>query len=263
MSFCIFLLSYFSLIACTPCGKPAISYDNDSIVAITISRNFPWMNNNGKLLSYEPENASIFFKKDLILFKIPYEHKIFKLSNGNYEVDKIEIRTKYFIYQKGYQAGYFTDSSLNLFFLECPVDSVITQFWPKQPIMDSLLKKSNYGVIDSLTKRTGKCSYNTYFFQNKTDSLQKGTFTLEFTDGLPFFDYSLSQRLDTVQKMKLTGITIMNEARYVKEYNITIDAVTQNRNLTQLHDFNLAEIAPYFKYLESELLKKKGEIILI
>lgn len=231
----------------------------DAVTAIKISRNFPILDNStGKFLGNDFDEAGIFFKKDFVLLQMSYLFTIHKISDaGVMEVDKKELRKTYFIYKKGNTHGYFTDSSRNFYFNRMPVDSIREQFWPAQSFIEPLLDNFKYSLVDSLTRRSGRLYYNSYSFQNKKDSLQKGTFTLEFTDGLPFFDYSLSQRLETVQKMKLTGITIMNEARYVKEYNITIDAVTQNQKLTQLKDFNKAEIDPYFNYIESELQKNR------
>jgi len=249
--FCILFLLYFFSINCGVYIQSTKSFDTDSVVAIKISRNFPWMTNEGKLLSYEQENASIFYKKDLVLYKIPYVHKIYKLSDSTiYEVDKVEERIKYFVYQKGDSIGYFTDSSLNIHFFQCPTDSMFAQFWPTQPFLEPLLENFHYARIDSLNFRKDDIFSTTYFFQNKTDSLQKGTFTLEFSPSFPSVDYSICQRLDTIKEMKLINARVFNEARYVRKYNVTIDAVDDYQRLTLFIDFNLSEITPFFEFMQ-------------
>ncbi len=254
--FTCFLLLYFFSIGGEIKAQPVKSLENDSITAITVSRSFPWMTNDGKLLSYETEKAFIFYKQDLVLYKIPYVHKIFKLSDSSiYEVDKVEERTKYFICQKGSPIGYFTDSSLNIYFLQCPTDSLTIQFWPMHPFMGSVFDKNDFHLIDSLTYCKENSHYKTYSFQNKTDASQKGTYYLEYTDSFPVVDYSISPRLDTANGMKLTNIEILNEARYIKEYNVTIDAVKQNRKITLFRDFSMPEITPFFEYMKKSATK--------
>ncbi len=252
----LFLSGLFS-IGCGGRIQPTKSLENDSVIAITVSRDFPQLTNEGKIVGYESQRASIFFSKNLILYKVPYNFYVHKPSDsGIYDIDKIEQRTRYLISEKGRFTGYFTDSSLNLFFVECSIDSVISQFWPIHQLLDSSSFDRNYTrSIDSLNYNQEGHYYSNYSFQNKVDTLQKGVYSLEYAHYFPAINYSLSSKLDTVKGMKLTNVEILNESRYIKEYNVTIDAVKQNRKITLLRDFSMPEIAPFFEFMKKRSTK--------
>lgn len=257
--FGVFLLSFFFSISCEAKLHQEKHVSTDSISAIKILSNFPIIDNKtGRFIEDELQQAYIFYYKDYILQKQPYTFTFHKMpDSGNVlEIDKVEIRESYFIYKKGDRHGYFTDSSRNLYFLECPVDSIAANFWATVPFIEPLLENFHYGIIDSLTKRTSNLYSRTYFFQNRIDSLQKGTFTTEFSDSFPVVDYSICSRLDTVKKMKLVNLKIFNAERHVKKYNITIDAIDQYQRIELLKDFNRSEIAPFFEFMQRRKIKE-------
>ncbi|HRD58084.1 MAG TPA: hypothetical protein PK504_08530, partial [Ferruginibacter sp.] len=118
---------------------------SDSLIVIKVSRSFPLLTNDGKLLKYENDEAYMFYLNDFILHKQPYTFKFHKLNkDGIYDVEKEEIRNSYFFYKRGSLKGFFTDSSRNLFNVEFKTDSILNRYWHYAKFAEGLLDSTNF-----------------------------------------------------------------------------------------------------------------------
>ena len=81
----------------------------------------------------------------------------------------------------------------------------------------------------------------------KNDSTLNGTVFYGFSKKNKDIPYSFSRELDSLNNMKLSRVEIVNNSRYIKDYNITLDKIEQSFILVEVLITNRKEIIKYFE----------------
>lgn len=215
------------------------------VIAIKVTRNFPKIDNKGKVIRYLPTDSAliIFFENETLNF-IPYQ---FDWSDRNNKIYKTEIRNQYFTSFKSDNYSYFTDSNLNIHHKKMPNDSLFALQWFYSKLLDSI---SNSTLLSSENKVSKKQIVNTYSFCSKDDASMKGTFILTYNEHFPSVDFSLSPKYDTLKNAKLVKYKIIYSPRYMKDYKLTIDEIILNREIELLNSDRT-------KHFEQDRVKNK------
>jgi len=214
------------------------------ISGIKVSHTFPNMTMTGKVLDYDTLSTNIYFYKDLILYKPMYQFG----SKLNGQTLETGVKTYYFVYKKNELFGFLFDDYKKINGEAFLVDSVLKTDFTYNREFYKILDRGN-AKLDKLSSTKNKKVYS--FKGDKSnlfDTTNSGIITLEFTSGFPDIQYSLSRKLDSIYKMKLTTTKIINNARYLKESNIYLDKIEQYYKLEKLKIENPKVLLSFFDY---------------
>ena len=93
-----------------------------------------------------------------------------------------------------------------------------------------------------------------YTIKGINDTSISGIFSLWFNDKIKGIDYSLSSELDSMNNAKLCKVRILNNPRYIKEYNFSLEKIEQAFDLEEIKIKNEKELLYYFERNEKQQL---------
>lgn len=212
------------------------------IQGIKVTQVFPKINNDGALQGYDTSSVYIYYYKNMILYKMPYEHNLIV----NNKLEKSEIRHHYFIYTKGDSLGFNYDDYKSASIQQVPVDSIFKNEWIKQTKLYPIIYNNNATMIYKKTNKDSGTLYEIYSIKGKTDPGLSGSLFLMFTNELKNINYSLSKELDSISKMKLCSVKIVSDKRYFKGYSVTMDSYESSYKIEKILVANYPEDLIYF-----------------
>jgi len=229
------IIIYSSIIVCHK--------GNDSIRGVKITENFPVINDKGNVMGYDTFSTNIYYYKNQVLYYSSYHFD----STSNDSLLTSETRYYYLVFTKGKTYGYQYDKYKPVFEKKVLIDSALRQEWTSLIGFYPIFSESNLTQsLKNFNKDSGILN-ETYSFTAKSDTSKSGTCSLWFTKKINGIDFSLSKYLDSLNKMKLFKVRILNNPRYLKEYNITIDKIEQAFDLDEIPIKNEKELLYYFE----------------
>lgn len=212
----------------------------NAVRAISVTQNFPIINNTGKLLGYDTsEHVNIYFYNNQVLYRDYYKWD----SIVDNVLLKSEIRQSYFVFTKNASYGYFFDHGNTKSGMRVLVDSLLKSKWFSQ---NSFTNVSFRKVSDKFIADSGILS-RIFITKGITDTSMCGTTLLFYTNKLAWVDYSMMREADTIKNMKLFKIRSKTNSRYLKEYNITLDTIEQAFDMKEIPVIDEKEILYYFE----------------
>jgi hypothetical protein len=243
--FCFIGLVLFFLSCRSTSGIDLKTIEKSSgIMGITLRSFFPVVDNNGKFILYDPQYAEIYYYGNQVLYRTHYTFSWHTKDGG---ILKEEKRTRNLVHTKGNPEGYYSDSSLAIFNKKVLVDSMLNKEWYELGLLSSVLKNTDMSLVSSFKNENVGILNETYLVQSKIDTTQKGMIFLSFSNAFKDIAFTLSKELDETKKMKLSKIKIVNDARFLKGYNINIERIEQTREMELIPIKNAREIIKYFK----------------
>jgi len=215
----------------------------NKIVCIKLSRLFPNINKEGKLISCDTISDKIYYFKDQVLYQSAYTH------NSRSEDGKIlKTETKYssFVYSASSQTGLLFDSLSNRVNVKFKVDSFYNSPWLFKPYIDNIFNNSVSSLVSFTEKKDSGELIKTYYLIDKKDSTKTGTCILYFSDKIKNIKFSLSEYQDSLNNMKLYKVVVINNGRYLKDYKITLDTILTSHYMEEIPITNKEEILFYF-----------------
>jgi len=212
--------------------------EKSQLRAIRVTQNFPYVNNQGKLLGYDSTSVNIYYFGDQVMYSDFYQWD--SLVQG--VSVKTEIRQNFFVFEKGKAHGFFYDKHKSEFDRKVLIDSMLQQQWYNQTgyLFDfEKLQLAHYNTDSGILSK----KYDT---KGTRDTTMKGSAFLQFSNKLTWTDYSLAKIFDTITGMKLCRINTTTNSRYLKDHNITLDTITQIFYMEEIAINNEKEILYYF-----------------
>lgn len=235
--------TYFACKSTTIKGSNERHPLNDTIVGIELSHTFPQLTVGGKVTGYDTPRINIFFYKGMEMYQLPYN-----FFNNDTTVQK---KTFYLIWREGKKLGleyYLGDSLIKPF----QIDSVIKKQWPYFQGEDIFEEIRQHGSLVSRVK-SGNSEKLLYAFNWLKGIIpMKGIIMLTYSADLKDINFTFSSKLDTIPGMKLFMIKGKNEAKYLKDYNITFDEVNTYTKFEINRNFNHQKILMLFKKFEAD-----------
>lgn len=213
------------LIVCPSCLAPnthrSAGEAGKEIRGIKITSQFPYLDTNGKLVAYLPNQTNLFYTGDQVLYQTFYYARE---SNTSRTANPRFVHYNY-VYTKGNIFGILTDSARSVFQKKIRVDSMLAREWSASVNFKFLFSENKTVFGGSQILKSG-ARQDLYYLTGKQDSSMKGELRLEFSPGsLRNIDYSFSKELDTVKGMKLSKVEMINYARFNKEAKVNLDRV--------------------------------------
>jgi hypothetical protein len=224
-----------------------------NITGVKVTQAFPIINNKGKLEGYDTSSSYIYYNKNLVLYKLPYQYNSF---NTNGILDTSETRYHFFVYKKGDSVGYDYDIHKFPSGIRITTDSIFKQAWVIQNKVYPIILDNKSTLISKHENRDSGMLYELYSIKGKTDTTRSGSIFLGFTNRLKNVNYSLSEELDSINKMKLVKVKIVADERYFKDYNVTMDRYEISRWMEKISGDNDKKILDYFQRYKRDSQKK-------
>lgn len=214
-------IAFLFFLGCSTLNIPAAEKYENGIKCIEVSRLFPVIGMTGNLRGYDTLSIKIFHKYRLVMYRFSYDY-IHMIDDS---VDKKEKRFDYIISRKGDSSGIHYDLNDSILKERVPVDSFINSRWVRKFDLYQLLHDSTSALVSSVRKDHGNILEECYFLKGVKDTTRSGQVCLFYTTKLNGIEYSLSKELDSLKQMKLYKATIVNNSRFLKQYNITMDRI--------------------------------------
>lgn len=188
-------------------------------------------------------HAWIYYYHDQILYYSSYTFNL----HTSFDAPPIqEIRYRYFVYTKGKSCGFVNDKYKSEFNKRVAVDSMLKMEWTTQfgfyPFNCNVVF-----ISENKNANTGEL-HERYSFKGGNNNSMSGTIDLYFSSRLKISEFSLSKELDSMKNMKLYKVYIVNNSRFIKEHNITLDKIEQGWKLEEIPVSNREEILNYFNF---------------
>ena len=222
----------------------------NNIRGFKITENFPLINDKGKVLRYDTFSTNIYYYKNQVLYYSSYHFD----STANDILITSEKRHYYFVYTKGKRYGYKYDKHKGIFEIKGLIDSSLNNEWTSKISFSPILSGSKMTQrIRSYNSDSGILNVE-YTIKGINDTSMSGIFSLWFNDKIKGIDYSLSSELDSMNNAKLCKVRILNNPRYIKEYNFSLEKIEQAFDLEEIKIKNEKELLYYFERNEKQQL---------
>ncbi len=245
------LILLILLNSCTMLIKHKNELSSNDIRCIKVSEVFPFINNEGKLYKYDTPTVKIYYYRNFTIYELGYH---FDSTSNRIHITS-EYRNHFFVHQNGDKYGYDYDKFKSIFGIKISVDSVLKEQWVIANKLYPIFTQNTVTLISSNYNRDSAVVHEIYSLKSKQDTSMTGAIYLSFTDKIKAIDYSLCKELDSIKNMKLYYAKIINNSRYVKMYNITIEQAEQAFWLEELPVTNREEILSYVERYEKDRLK--------
>ncbi len=215
------------------------------IKGIQIKETFPDISTEGKLRGYDTMYVYIYYDKGNKMIRTPF-------FSYDYNLDTTKIFYDYFVYTNGQKDGImyrYKDSSKR----RISVDSALNTTWISKFDFYHLFTNDSVKLLSS-AKGPESSLIEHYQFRGKTDTTLNGTLSLQFFKNMTGVDYSLAKPLDDARKMKLGYVKIVNNARYIPQYQWHLDRIEQEFTLKEVAAGD--DIKKYF-----ELYQKDSKVL--
>lgn len=209
---------------------------------VKISRQYPIIGKKGELIRYDTFSTSIYKYKDQVLYQAQYHYD--SIFNGISIIS--ENRDYFFVFRKGNAYGLLFDPNKQIFGQRIQIDSTLKKEWCNEVNFYHGFMSSNMHEITNREKNKQGETIKSFSFQSKKDTILNGTAHFWFSKKMNHIDYSLSRELDSIYKMKLYKIKIMNNAQYFVEYKYKLDPIEQYYLLEEIADINKQAVMKYF-----------------
>lgn len=238
------LITLYLLIFCSCINLLKTS---DRIRGVRITEVFPNMTGDGKVFSYDTPYVKLYYYGEYILCHLSYQ---FDSVVENVNILS-ENRYHYIFYKKGSNYGYDLDEHKSRYITKVPLDSVFKMEWVFQLQIYSIFTTRNKAELISSRrdKRAGSLKEE-YIFKGIEDSSRSGFCYLEFTNRMKKIEFSLSKELDSIKKMKLERITIVNNPRYFEAGGVYLERIKTGYWLEEIKDIDTIKIRSLFKFFE-------------
>jgi len=210
----IVMLFFFAVVmfSCKP---------GDKIRGVNLTQTFPNITEKGKLTDYDTMSVQIYYHNNQELIRTPYYYTTESSTKTLY---------RFFLFNKGDKNGLMYTNNVGK---EVSVDSILKKSWITNFDFYHLFKDSLVTLLSSSSPARDSL-FEVYRIKGKIDTNQKGIISLNFSKKLRGLDFSLAKQLDSIKNMKLCKVNIINDARYIKEYNWHLDRVEQEWTLSEI-----------------------------
>ncbi len=233
----VFIL--FAICSCSSVMK------KDGIRGVKITSTFPFIDGKGKLVYYDTSVVKIYYYQDKIIYNSSYH---FNYTPENFMIRADEIRYYFFVYTKGMQHGLLFDKHKSAFGIKVLADSMVKKEWCNNIDIYSNFKKSEVNEIYHTQNEDSGTISKMYNFKLKTDTAFNGTVLYGFTNKMKNIPYSFSKELDSLNNMKLYKVNIVNNSRYIKEYNLQLERMEEMYSIENIPILNSKELMQFFEY---------------
>src|SRR4030095_5053398 len=184
-------------------------YTQNNIKGIKIVYNLPILKLDGELLNIT-DSFSVFYFKDLVLYKIPYK----LILENSKAIESIEVRFNYFIYRKNSEFGYYYDTLKLIKEKRFSVDSFLTL---KAFRGFNFYDRKNDSIVGRRILLNGDI-VESYLPRIRYDQSYGDTTFLYYTDRFKGVDYSFSKELDSVKNLKVFKVRIAYASQFYTGY---------------------------------------------
>lgn len=224
---------------------------DQEIKGVTITDNFPNVNmDTGKLLSYDTLKTNICIYENLKGYKLPY---VFDSAYEG-EIFYSEKKYDYLICERSDTIGYLFKTPT--VYKKVLIDSILKKYsFSYIDPYTALFKKNVSTCISSIKDPRGDMLEETYSLRGKEDTNFTGKATLLFKNADTSSVFSLSRELERAKKMKLVRIDYLNNKQYFKDYNYTLDEISEFTTIEDISEDGKKEMLNYFSVYKN--LKSK------
>jgi hypothetical protein len=208
-----FVLFYAGCVNSTKLKKQPVKF-------YEVQKVIPNHDTTGKLTDYSTLSLFIYKLGDTTVYKIPYTYD--SISSAG-EVLKHEIRYRHFVCSGKNNWGYIYNETRPKEHQRIFTDSMLLRYGFTGFNVYKNFDRYDYKKVDSIyDKKNGTLKEN-YIVYGKNDTTPIGTTDFTYSQQFKELDYSLSPELDSIKKLKLFKIEIINNERYVAEFNISLE----------------------------------------
>jgi hypothetical protein len=198
-----------------------ISYGNSqSLYAAKYSKIGPLFSNELRILNYDTTVDIIFAYNDIRVSKKVYPYQL--IEDG--KIIKTENITRFFVFQKDSVYGYVFDTTIGIINSRQHIDTATGL----NVILNNAIEK-DFNRLSPKKVKSFKDSISSnykeiYEIKIEEDSSIKIIWELTFNEKYTNYPQSISKYMDSLSKSKLFEIKSYTPSRFLKQYNLTMDA---------------------------------------
>lgn len=243
--------SYLILLSCNGDSNAIQKTSIDGIRCLYVTYNLPFSDKKTGNIFNLKDSCMIFFKDNLILYRIPYHHSfVFKDSTIH------QTRHEFFIFEKNHDTGYNYNAYEPADNRKMKVDSVLGhKAFTQLNAFYKLFEKDELILVSSLQDSSRHYLEEKYVTREKKDFSDFDTAFFYFTDKLDGINFSLMRSLDSVKQLKLFRLRFLTIPTYYPEYKVSVKAREFYFDVKEIPVTNSKEILDYFERYKKDYYK--------
>lgn len=260
---CIFFnlsAKVFSLILCGLLGfcycTNVFPGKSEKVSGIKVTQVSPNMTPNGRVNGYDTSSINIYYHENYRLYKLVYHFDSI--------VDDVTIisedRYHYILHTMGSNSGFDYDLKKSPTIRKVNMDSVFRVEGIFQTDLCPVFFKFSATLTQSQKSDNSNTLKEVYNLKGIEDSSMTGTCFVEFTTKMKNIDFTFCKELDSIKKMKLQKIKIVNDPRYYNAGGFYIDKAVVEYSVEVERDINFSEINPIFETLKRSRALSRREM---
>lgn len=202
----ILILFFFSIFSFTK------QKEQNQFKKINIKYNLPFLKNNGDIGNLA-DSLSIIYYGNNIIYEIPNYLSVEK----NDSIVSTNTIFHYFAYQKGAEIGFWFDSINSIIKKKENIFNVHKEKTFLSP--PDLFDEKNNILISTNRNKGDYTLIETYVSKIKKDITYCDTMKVYYKSELKNFDYSISKKLDSIKKLKVSKIRLIYNSKFIKNYS--------------------------------------------
>jgi len=197
---------------------------------------------NADLKRSDTMSAKIYFWKNQVLYES--YHMNYYMPDGR-NVVKAHREKFILVSFKDSSFGYYYDVFKNMPARKVNLDSFLKYEWFANIKLYPIFSESDHQIVSSKTEKQTNNLIEIYSLKGKgVDTNKTGEISLIYSSRINGSPFSLSRELDSIKKMTLIGVKIVNNSRVVN--NIELPKISVENSLEVLTGINDKKLFSYF-----------------
>lgn len=219
-----------------------------NITGVKITQILPTFNSKGAIKSIDTNAVYIYYYKNMEIWKLNYYLQVYIAGA---EPIPPGFKDHIFIFEKGNNWGYDFDNRISGTGTRKLLDSVFRYEWTVQNNFYQVFNGTNETrLISSRQGNTSGMIRETYALKDMADTNHKGSISLEYYKPYNNIPYSFARELDSIKKMKLVKIHLVNEAMKIND-SFSIGRFETFYQMQRLDAINEKEVMEYVRKYEA------------
>jgi len=204
---------------------------------------FPKIDRQGKLTGYDTLIKKLYFYGNQVACNFMYRY-------GTFENDilvKSEWKHLHSTFSKGSQYGLVFEQNDYKAGRKILTDSILKMYWPNVYADSAISRQRNYvQLIDSSFNSNSGILTEKYFVKDGMDTSNQFDLVLKYSNKLMLKEYSFSEKLDSLRKMKLYYYKAIVKPRYFGKQHLLTDYFETTSFFEEIPVTNENELMHYF-----------------